>query len=97
MEPNGKRGVASKQPAARARTPRHIILLAGDDHSQAERVLIEYPAQEAHTANLSEDLQRFAEEYRGRTIAAEWQGPREWVRFLWCRKERGDSSAVYGA
>ena len=94
MEPNGKRGVPNNQPAVKARTPRRVVLLEGDDHSEAERILVEYPAEQAHTANLSADLQRFAEEYRGRTIEAEWQGPQGWVRFLCCRKEPGDSSTV---
>jgi hypothetical protein len=49
-----------------------------------ERVLIEYQGAEISGNRLHADLQRLAAENPGRCIAAEWQAPRGWTRFLWC-------------
>jgi hypothetical protein len=92
METDAKRGGSNGKAQPSARTARRIVLLAADDHSELERILVEYAAAEVHTANLDEDLERFANEYRGRTIAAEWEGPRGRVRFLWCCKGPGEVS-----
>jgi hypothetical protein len=93
MQTDTKRSAANGKLPASTRTPRRIVLLAGDDRSEDDRVLVEYAAAEAHTATLGEDVDRFANEYRGRTVVAEWQGPRGWVRFLWSRKQLGEASA----
>jgi hypothetical protein len=93
MQPDAKRGAANGKLPASTRTARRVVLLVEDERSAVERVLVQYGMAEAHTANLAEDVNRFANEYPGRTVAAEWQGPRHWVRFLWCRKEPSDASA----
>jgi hypothetical protein len=68
------------------RAPRRLVLLEEGEDSAVEKVLREYTASEISGTRLHADLQRQAEEHPGRCIAAEWQGPMGWTRFLWCRK-----------
>jgi hypothetical protein len=63
------------------RVPRRIILLDGAE--EIEQVLAEYQGAEVSGNRLHADFQRLAREDRSRRIAAEWLGPRGWVRFLW--------------
>jgi hypothetical protein len=60
--------------------------LAGAADGEVERVLAEYAGAEALGSRVHQELRRLAAEYPGRYVAAEWLGPRGWVRFLWCRK-----------
>ena len=90
----GVNGVSRQQGQPRAsssttpRAPRRIVVLTGEKDSEAAEVLREYTGEEVSGNRLHEDLQRFAAERRGEYVAAEWQGPLGWTRFLWCRKER---------
>jgi hypothetical protein len=68
------------------RAPRRIVLLQDGEDSGAARVLAEYRGADVSGKRLHEDLQRFAGEYPGRHVAAEWLGPLGWTRFLWCRR-----------
>lgn len=86
---NGKGSSPDQKPATFAPAPRRVVLLVNDRASEVERVLVQYEGAEARAANLAEDVQRFAAEHRGRTVAAEWQGPLGWFRFLWCCKKDG--------
>lgn len=68
------------------RVPRRLVLLQGDDHSEVTQVLCEYQGRDISGVRLHQELQQFANVHRGQTVAAEWQGPLGWTRFLWCRK-----------
>lgn len=68
------------------RTPRRIVLLAGDERGEVEQVLAEYRGAEVTGKGVHEDLQKFAARHRGRLVAAEWEGPLGWTRFLWCKR-----------
>jgi hypothetical protein len=70
-------------PAERA--PRRIVLLAGDEQSEVARVCAEYRGAEVTGRHVHEDLHKFATENPGRHVAAEWEGPLGWTRFLWCQ------------
>src|SRR5438094_5097250 len=87
MQGNGpvRQSKPEEKSVSAARTPRRVVLLKDGDNSDVERVLSEYGVREASTADVSAEVHRFASEHPGRTVAAEWQGPRAWVRFLWCR------------
>ena len=81
--PNG----TGQAPAARSKAqPRRLVLLAGDERSAVDRVLVEYTGAEGPGKDVHADLDRVAAEHRGRLVAAEWLGPLGWTRFLWCRK-----------
>jgi hypothetical protein len=79
---NGKATTDNTTPATRA--PRRLVLLAADQDSSVERVLAEYPGEEAR--KVHQEVQRLAVEHPGRVVAVEWLGPLGWTRFLWCRK-----------
>lgn len=69
------------------RAPRRVVLLVeNSDESEASEVLKEYTPAEASGNRLHADVQTFAAERPGRTVAAEWFGPLGWTRFLWCRR-----------
>jgi hypothetical protein len=72
--------------AANERQPRRLVLLADGEDGPVEAVLAEYTGAEVSGKRLHEDLHRHAEQHPGRTVAAEWQGPLGWTRFLWCRR-----------
>ena len=76
-----------KQPASSERHPRRLVLLSTDVDSAVRQVLAEYPAGGVKGSHLHAELQRLASEHPGVHVAAEWQGPLGWTRFLWCRKE----------
>jgi hypothetical protein len=76
---NGPRPVP--QPV---RAPRRLVLLSAGEDSAVEKVLAEYPGEEAR--RVHQDIQQLAAQYPGRLIAAEWLSPRGWKRFLYCRK-----------
>jgi hypothetical protein len=76
------KSIASSSP----RCPRRIVLLREGEDSESERVLLEYQGSEVSGKRLHADVQRLADEYRGRLVAAEWLGPLGWTRFLWCRR-----------
>jgi hypothetical protein len=63
------------------RVPRRIIVLDGAE--EINQVLAEYQGAEVSGKRMHADFQRLANEDRARRIAAEWLGPRGWVRFLW--------------
>ncbi|MFO0845439.1 MAG: hypothetical protein U0797_24155 [Gemmataceae bacterium] len=69
-----------------SRTPRRVVLLEAGDDSEVAEVLREYAPAEASGNRLHADVQTFAAERPGRTVAAEWLGPLGWTRFLWCRR-----------
>jgi hypothetical protein len=69
-------------PTHSERVPRRIVLLTGSD-GEIEKVLAEYHGAEVSGKRVHADFQKLAREHRGRRIAAEWLGPRGWVRFLW--------------
>jgi len=60
---------------------RRIVLLAPD--GAVERVLALPAASRAHAT-----LRRLASAHPGRTVAAEWQQGRRWVRYLTMQNER---------
>lgn len=72
--------------AKEKRAPRRIVLLQDGEASGVRQVLIEYHEAEVSGRRLHQDVQRFAVEHRGATVAGEWLGPLGWNRFLWCRK-----------
>jgi hypothetical protein len=78
--------------SAGERCPRRLILLCEGEQSPAEAVLVEYHGKDIVGSRLHADLQRCAEEYPGRVVAAEWEGPLGWTRFMWCMKERGSNA-----
>ncbi len=81
--------VAGLQPnpaTAASRLPRRLVLLAGEDDSEAAKVLREYQGQDISGVKLHTDLQTLAQEHQGKMVAAEWLGSLGWTRFLWCRK-----------
>jgi hypothetical protein len=64
-----------------------LVLLADGEDSAVAEVLAEYPpGTDGVGARVHGDIQRYADEHRGRQVAAEWLGPLGWTRFLWCRK-----------
>jgi len=71
--------------SATPRTPRRLVLLAEGDNSPVVTILREYQGSEISGTRLHTDLQTMAQEHQGQTVAAEWLGPLEWTRFLWCR------------
>jgi hypothetical protein len=73
-------------PAEKGRATRRLVLLEGEEQSSVERVLLEYAPAEVRDSRLIADLQRFADEHRGKHVAAEWLAPLGWTRFLWCRR-----------
>jgi hypothetical protein len=77
---------ATSRSASRpnGRAPRRVVLLTAEEDSAVAAVLAEYPGEEAH--KVHEAIQQFAAQHPGRIVAAEWLGPRGWVRFLSCRK-----------
>lgn len=77
---------SSQNAAMDGRAPRRLVLLADGEDSAVKQVLAEYRGAEISGTRLHADLQRLADEHRGRTVAAEWQGALGWTRFLWCRK-----------
>ncbi|HEY7313380.1 MAG TPA: hypothetical protein VH643_28785 [Gemmataceae bacterium] len=83
-------GVASGNGPARSasepRCPRRVVLLRGGEDGDVEKVLLEYQGAEVSGKRMHADVQRLANEHRGRFIAAEWLGSLGWTRFLWCRK-----------
>jgi hypothetical protein len=68
------------------RAPRRIVLLEGGEDSGVSQVLKEYAPAEVSGDRLHADVQKFAAEHAGQTVAAEWQGTLGWTRFLWCKK-----------
>jgi len=87
QQPEGP-NLSSKENTTKApATPRRVVLLGENQESEVEQILCEYQGSEAHHANLSQEVQRFATEHPGRQVAAEWQGRLGWVRFLWCQKD----------
>jgi hypothetical protein len=87
LPPNGVAPV--RRPVSSSpRCPRRVVLLRGDENGEVEQVLIEYQGAEVSGKRLHADVQRLADEHRGRFIAAEWFGPLGWTRFLWCRLGR---------
>jgi hypothetical protein len=66
---------------------RLVLLCENSKESEVESVLLEYAAGTVAGTKLHADLVRFAEQNRGRTVAAEWSGSLGWTRFLWCCKD----------
>ena len=69
------------------RRPRRLVLLDAGEDSEVRQVLAEYPAGGIKGSHLHAELQRLATDHPGVQVAAEWQGPLGWTRFLWCRRE----------
>ncbi len=80
----GKSAQGSGQTTPRA--PRRLVLLVEGEHSEVKQVLAEYQGAEVSGKRLHEDVQRYAAQHPGQSVAAEWLGPLGWTRFLWCRK-----------
>jgi hypothetical protein len=78
--------MAAESQVPSGRAPRRLVLLAGDEQSEVKQVLAEYRGAEVTGTRVHEELQRFAARHRGQLVAAEWEGPLGWTRFLWCRK-----------
>lgn len=66
------------------RAPRRIVLLAGDEHSAVARVLAEFTGNEERERGVHQQIQKLAQQQRGRWVAVEWLNPLGWTRFLWC-------------
>ena len=79
-------GVSSSGHNSSPRCPRRILLLRDGEHSEPEQILQEYHGTEVSGKRLHAEVQRLADEHRGRYVAAEWLGPLGWTRFLWCRR-----------
>ena len=84
----GSNGTPPSEDQDRKTCPRRIVLLRGDERSEPEQVLAELTGAEPRGKDVHDEIQRHAERHRGRVVAAEWQGPLGWSRFLWCRKEK---------
>jgi hypothetical protein len=69
-----------------SRAPRRIVLLEAGTDSEVSQVLKEYAPAEVSGDRLHADVQKYAAEHAGRTVAAEWLGALGWTRFLWCTK-----------
>jgi hypothetical protein len=67
------------------RAPRRIVLLAGDESSEVRQIFAEFRGTEVSGKRVHDDLQKLAAQHPGRLVAAEWEGPLGWTRFLWCR------------
>ncbi len=68
------------------RAPRRVVLLTGGEQGEVAQVLAEYHGAEVTGKRLHEELVRLAARHPGRLVAAEWEGPLGWTRFLLCRK-----------
>ena len=84
---NGRpNGHAAAAPSCTERTPRRLVLLAGEPSGPVETVLAEHQGAEVSGNRLHAELQRLSDENAGRYVAAEWLGRLGWTRFLWRRK-----------
>ncbi len=83
VSPTSNGAAANASP----RCPRRVVLLCDGEESEVDRVLQEYHGSEVSGNRLHADMQRLADEHRGRCVAAEWLGPLGWTRFLWCRRD----------
>jgi len=72
--------------ASTPRAPRRLVLLQAGEDSEVAAVVQEYQGSAISGKRLHADLQQHAAANAGRCVAAEWQGPLGWTRFLWCRK-----------
>lgn len=75
------------------RCPRRVVLLRDGADSGIERVLQEYHGAEVSGKRLHADVRRWADEHRGRCVAAEWLGPLGWTRFLSCQRDKHGSQS----
>ena len=73
-------------PVVTRRCARRIVLVRGGDEAAAGEVLLELRDGEVSGNRLHAEVQRLAAEHAGELVAAEWDGPLGWMRFLWCRK-----------
>ena len=80
------RGRATASASGTSRSPRRIVRLTGDEHSEIAEVLREYKDGDVSGKRLHEDLRQLADAHRGTTLAAEWHGPLGWTRFLWLKR-----------
>jgi hypothetical protein len=78
--------MAGQDQGRSERAPRRIVVLAGDESSEVRQVLADYRGAEVSGRRVHDELQKLAAQHPGRLIAAEWEGPLGWTRFLWCRK-----------
>ncbi|HZU38587.1 MAG TPA: hypothetical protein VFA18_21860, partial [Gemmataceae bacterium] len=69
----------------RACLPRRIVLLAGNESSEVEKVLAEWADGSGSHDEITAQLQTLAAQHAGRYVAVEWLGKVGWNRFLWCR------------
>jgi hypothetical protein len=83
--PSGNGG-GGRAVSSSSRCPRRIVLLQVAEDSEIEQVLLEYQSSEVSGKRVHTDVQRLADEYPGRCVAAEWLGPLGWTRFLWCQR-----------
>jgi hypothetical protein len=74
-----------------------IILLVGDEHSEAESVLGEYKEADLADVYVYELARRFAAQHAGKSIAIERQEDSVWWRFLWCNSEMAGLADRYCA
>ncbi len=70
----------------KTRIPRRIVLLKGDDKSEVKEVLTAYEGDQVIGSKIHADLQIFAKNHSGETVAIEWLGNMGWVRFATCSK-----------
>lgn len=68
------------------RVPRRLIVLSGDEQSEMEQVLGEFTGLEARGKDIHAEIERQAAKIPGKIIAAEWQSPLGWIRFMTCKK-----------
>ncbi len=68
------------------RVPRRIVLLTGDEQSDAGDVLLELRGDDITGKRLHTNIQQHAAAHPGHWVAAEWLGNLGWTRFLWCKK-----------
>jgi hypothetical protein len=68
------------------RAPRRLVLLTGDEQSEAAQVVAEYSGTGIGATKIHADLLRAAEEHPGQFAAVEWMSSIGWRRYLWCKR-----------
>lgn len=73
--------------SAKKQIPRRIVLLQDDESSEPAEVLATFEGAQVVGSKIHAEVQRLAEEHRGRTVALEWLSNMGWVRYITCCKD----------